>query len=276
MILDAPAKLNLSLRILGKREDGFHELESLMVRLDGLADRLTVEAAGEDQFECDAPGVPVDGGNLVVRAREAFRRATGCAEPVAMHLEKRVPHGAGLGGGSSDAAAALLGLDRLFGTGLDGEALRAIGAELGSDVPFFMGPAVAVVRGRGEILAEARALPRLPVLLLKPSFGVSTPEAYRRWAGSEEIAGVGYAAQEFPWGVLVNDLERPVFAKHRFLAEMKEWLRARQGVAGALMSGSGSTMFAVLDDPESAERVAEQACRELDPTLWTWSGWLGG
>lgn len=281
MTTDAPAKLNLSLRVLGRRDDGFHELESLMVQLPGLADRLTVEPAEADAFHCDAPGVPLDAGNLVVRARDRFREAAG-VDPAAgflsVRLEKRIPHGAGLGGGSSDAAAMLMAMQRLHDDALPREQLLELAAGLGSDVPFFLGDPVMRVRGRGEILEAVdgdAALPSRPVLLLKPSFGVSTPDAYRGWRDARELPGVDYAPQEFGWATLVNDLERPVFQKHLFLAEVKEWLRRQPGVEGALMSGSGSTVFAVLAAEELGESLAAGAREALDPTLWSWCGTCG-
>lgn len=273
---DAPAKLNLSLRVLGGRNDGFHEIDSLMAVLPGLRDSVRIEAADEDRFTCSDGTVPSDGRNLVIRARDLFRRETGCDGALTIHLEKRVPHGAGLGGGSSDAAATLRALDEGFGTHLGGERLRSLGAELGSDVPFFLGPPVARVGGRGERIRSGPDLPEMTVLLLKPSFGVSTPEAYRGWKLAAELPGVDYSSQRFGWGELINDLEKPVFQKHLFLAEIKMWLLRRAGVKGALMSGSGSTMFAVLESPELATGIAEAARRELDPTLWTWAGILGG
>lgn len=196
--------------------------------------------------------------------------------PLSIHLEKNVPHGAGLGGGSSDAAATLQALDRIHGTGLDHEKLCRMAAEIGSDVPFFLGTSVARVGGRGERVEQAPDLPRIPILLLKPSFGVSTPDAYKSWRDSKELPGIPYVPQKLEWGELVNDLERPVFEKHLFLAEMKRWLLEQSGVAGALMSGSGSTMFAVLDDLIDAESLVRQAREELDPTLWSWAGQLGG
>lgn len=275
LVIEAPAKLNLSLRVLGKREDGFHEIESLMVTLPGLCDRLEVAEAEEDSFRCDAPGVPVDGSNLVVRARDRFREelGTGGGRPMSVWLQKRVPHGAGLGGGSSDAAAMLDAMNRLHGEPLKRERLVAIAAELGSDVPFFLGPPVAKVGGRGERLEVVEMeLPEVEVLLLKPSFGVSTPDAYGRWKGSRELPGIDYQAQKFAWGELMNDLERPVFQKHLFLGEMKDWLRKQEGVSGALMSGSGSTMFALLEPGRAAAGLADAARRELDPGLWAWSG----
>lgn len=275
LVIDAPAKLNFSLRVLRKREDGFHEIDSLMVRVPGLCDRLTITPSAEDGFACDDPGVPADGSNLVLKALEAYRSASGFGGKFHLSLEKRVPHGAGLGGGSSDAAATLNALDRFNPAPLGVARLMEIAATLGSDIPFFLGPPAARATGRGEVIEAAEGPPALPVLLLKPGFGVATPDAYRRWSDSAELPGIDYVPQVFPWGELVNDLERPVFWKHLFLAEMKSWLLARPEVAGALMSGSGSTMFAVLKDPQAAETVIEAARRELDPTLWAWSGEIG-
>lgn len=275
LVIDAPAKLNLSLRVLRKREDGFHEIDTLMVRLPGLCDRLSFTIAEADAFSCDDPGVPEDGSNLVMKALAAYRAASGWTRPLAIHLEKRVPHGAGLGGGSSDAAAALSAVDRLNGGALGTERLMEVAATIGSDIPFFLGPPAARATGRGEKVEAAEELPRLPVLLLKPNFGVATPDAYKRWSVSRELPGISYAPQVFPWGELVNDLERPVFEKHLFLAEVKAWLLVRPEVAGALMSGSGSTMFAILKKDEPATALVEAAHAELDPTLWTWQGLTG-
>lgn len=275
LIIDAPAKLNLSLRVLRKREDGFHEIDSLMVRLPGLCDRLTVIEAAEDSFTCDDPGVPSDDSNLVLRAVAAYRSLSDSGVKFAIRLNKSIPHGAGLGGGSSDAAATLSALDRFSATPLGTSRLMEIAATLGSDIPFFLGSPVARATGRGEIIEAAPELPALPVLLLKPTFGVPTPDAYGRWKDAKELQGVPYVPQVFSWGELVNDLERPVFWKHLFLAEMKVWLLGRAEVSGALMSGSGSTMFAVLHDSQGAEALIEAARVELDPTLWAWSGMIG-
>lgn len=275
LVIDAPAKLNLSLRVLRKRDDGFHEIDSLMVRLPGLCDRLSFTPAAEDVFVCDDPGVPADGSNLVLKALEAYRATSGFGGKFHLSLEKKVPHGAGLGGGSSDAAATLKALDGFNPEPLGVARLMEIAATLGSDIPFFLGSPTARATGRGEVIEVAEGPPELPVLLLKPGFGVATPDAYRRWSDSAELPGIDYAPQVFPWGELVNDLERPVFWKHLFLAEMKMWLLARPEVAGALMSGSGSTMFAVMRDGESSETVIAAARSELDPTLWAWHGVIG-
>lgn len=272
LILQAPAKLNLSLRILGRREDGFHALDTLMVRLPGLADEIEFSHAETFTFACSDPSVPGDESNLVVKAVRAWEAASGKSCRLRIFLKKEVPHGAGLGGGSSDAATTLIGLNQLLGEPLDQKALHSIAAGLGSDIPFFLTPGAARCTGRGEIIEPAPSPPELPVLLLKPGFGVATPDAYKRWKDSKEIPGISYGPQIFPWGELVNDLERPVFEKHRFLAEVKQWLLERPEVAGAMMSGSGSTMFAVLREGADADALAEAAKEALDPTMWSWRG----
>jgi 4-diphosphocytidyl-2-C-methyl-D-erythritol kinase len=270
----APAKINLTLRVLGKREDGFHEIETLIVPL-GLADRLTVEEADGWSFSCDDPTVPGDERNLVVKAARLFFAETGMGDGVRVGLEKRIPHGAGLGGGSSDAATTLRALDQLYGTRLTRERMMALAAELGSDVPVFVDGQAAWCRGRGEIVERADFHARLPVLLMKPAFGVPTPWAYKRWKDSHALEGVRYEAQEFAWGRLENDLERPVFEKYVVLAAMKEWLRYQPEVEGALMSGSGATVFAVLRSAEAGERLAARAREMYGETLWTWVGEAG-
>jgi len=269
----APAKLNLSLRVLGRRPDGFHEIETLMVFLPGLADRLVLSPADRFSFECDAQGVPDDERNLAVKAVRIFEEALGVRIKGRLRLEKQIPHGAGLGGGSSDAAAVLRLLAKRHG-GVGENALRDLAARIGSDVPFFLGTGAAWCRGRGERIESAEGIPSLRVLLLKPWFGVESPEAYRRWKDARALPGHDFAPQSCAGGrlELVNDLERPVFSKHLFLAELKEWLRARPEVEAALMSGSGSTVFAVLRPAADARALANLARAELDNNLWSWNG----
>ena len=182
---------------------------------------------------------------------------------------KRIPHGAGLGGGSSDAASTLLALNKLFETNLPREALAKIAETIGSDVPFFIFESAALCKGRGELVTPLRLKDKLPVLLLKPQFGVSTAWAYTHWQDSLEIPGVSYAAQEFAGQTLLNDLERPVFEKFIFLAQLKMWLLEQPEVGAALMSGSGSTIFAALRRNADANVIAKRAKAELDPELWT-------
>jgi len=203
----------------------------------------------------------------VVRAARSFFGDVQGEPRVRVTLRKKIPHGAGLGGGSSDAASTLLGLNQLYGCRLPSSRLTNLAAGIGSDVPFFLGQSAAWCRGRGEIV-EPAAVPSMPLLLLKPQFGVSTPWAYQRWRDSREVPGVGFAAQSAGELSLQNDLERPVFEKHIFLAQMKGWLRDQPEVAAALMSGSGSTVFAVLRDSKSADAIAARAREELDPMLW--------
>src|SRR6478609_6584092 len=217
--LKAPAKLNLSLRVLGKRDDGFHEIDTLMVKLPGLADEIEFAEADDFAFQCDDPNVPGDAGNLVVKAARAYESATGIQCRCSISLKKTVPHGAGLGGGSSDAAITLLGLNRLHDYKLGVEELHQVAASLGSDIPFFLTSGAARCTGRGEIVQPIPSPPAMQVLLLKPAFSVPTPDAYGRWSQSLEIPGIHYAQQVLGNASIVNDLERPVFEKHRFLAE---------------------------------------------------------
>lgn len=267
----APAKVNLSLRVLRRREDGFHEIESLMVPV-ALFDRLDIElrASGGLEFVCSDPALPADEGNLAVRAARLFCGTFGLEPNLRLALEKRIPHGAGLGGGSSDAAAVLLALNHLFETDLTRETLTKLAAELGSDVPFFIAQSAAWCRGRGEQVSAAEFPHRLPLLLIKPPFGVPTPWAYQRWKDSREIPGVHYAEQTFPWGTLVNELERPVFEKFVFLAGLKTWLLAQPEVAGALLSGSGSTVLAVLREKSAAEALGMRLAAEFGQDLWVY------
>ena len=268
--LSAPAKINLSLEVRGKRPDGFHEIETLMAPIS-LADTLDIDrtdAAGI-AFTCSDKSLPVDDSNLVVRAAKIFFERTKIAPSVRIHLEKHVPHGAGLGGGSSDAATALIALDELFHAHLGTPELSAMAAELGSDIPFFVYRSAAICRGRGELVEPVKLDNNIPLLLIKPAFGVPTPWAYKRWIESVELPGIPYGPQMFPWGRLVNDLEQPVFEKYLFLATLKRWLLEQGEVAGALMSGSGSTTLAVLRDESMGAALVERVLAEFGPELWT-------
>jgi 4-diphosphocytidyl-2-C-methyl-D-erythritol kinase len=198
-----------------------------------------------------------------------FFKETKISSGVSIKLKKRIPHGAGLGGGSSDAASTLLALNEMFETNLPREALAKMAEMIGSDVPFFIFQSAAVCKGRGELVSPTRLREQLSVLLLKPEFGVPTQWAYSRWLDSHEIPGVSYGVQQFKQQSFVNDLERPVFEKFVFLADLKMWLLNQPEVGAALMSGSGSTIFAVLRDQSNADRLATRAKGELDPELWT-------
>jgi 4-diphosphocytidyl-2-C-methyl-D-erythritol kinase len=259
--LSSPAKVNLSLRVLGKREDGFHTVETRMCPIS-LADEVTVtlKGAGKTELTCSDPTIPTNESNLALKALHAFEQHLGHTSPWDIHLEKRVPHGAGLGGGSSNAAAVLLAANALSGTPFSARELAAIAAEIGSDVPFFLHGKPCDATGRGEMVTPVEHFPwQLPLVLLKPPFGIPTPWAYKRWADSRDLPGVTYAEQVCAWGTMVNDLERPVFEKWAMLPTLKMWLLDQPETQAALMSGSGSTVFAVARSAADASLLAERA-----------------
>jgi 4-diphosphocytidyl-2-C-methyl-D-erythritol kinase len=267
----APAKINLSLKISGLREDGFHELETMIVPIT-LCDEIEIgkrNKSKEIEFHCDDPSVPAGDDNLIVRAANSFFAATKLKPAVSIKLKKKIPHGAGLGGGSSDAAFTLLALNDLFEAKLPREALVKMAETIGSDVPFFIFQSAALCKGRGELVSPIKLRNKLSLLLVKPAFAVSTAWAYARWRGSAEIPNVAYGAQEFAGLTLVNDLERPVFEKFVFLAQLKMWLLKQPEIGAVLMSGSGSAIFAVLREAADAHMIANRSKAELDSELWT-------
>lgn len=270
MKMRALAKVNLHLRILGRREDGFHDIETLMVPVS-LGDELVVETSlGRTvKVECGHPDVPTDADNLVTRAARQFSEDTGRRFAVRILLEKKIPMGAGLGGGSSDAAAVLLALDAIFETHLGSEKLEAMAAKLGSDVPFFIRQKPAICRGRGEIIEPFVVTEKFPLLLVKPPFGVETPWAYKSWAASRSLPGGYEKAQKLGELEVSNALERPVFEKFPVLAVMKKWLLEQRAVRAAAMSGSGSTMFAVLKDSAAGPMLEKRIKEVFGSTLWT-------
>src|SRR6266571_81294 len=271
MQVRAPAKINLSLKILGPRSDEFHEIETLIAPIS-LYDELKIERRTSKQgieFRCDDPSVPQSDDNLAVRAARAFFEKSKIKSAILIELKKKIPHGAGLGGGSSDAASTLMALNELFEAKLTREALAKMAEGIGSDVPFFIFQSAAICRGRGELVSPIKLRKPLFILLLKPQFGVPTAWAYERWRGVREVPGVSYTAQQFAGQTFVNDLERSVFEKFVFLAQLKVWLLEQPEVGAALMSGSGSTVFAVMRERADAELLAKRARAELDPELWT-------
>lgn len=271
MQVAAPAKINLNLRVLGRNEaTGFHDIETWMAPVT-LADELRVElTAGPGvQLTCSDPEIDPGSGNLAWRAADLFLRETGSKGGAAIELRKNIPHGAGLGGGSSDAATVLKALNELSGKPLTSTALETLAARLGSDIPFFIRGEAAVARGRGEIL-EPRPLPAvLDLLLLKPPFPVATAWAYQQWHEAGGAPAAWVAPQLHDGIEIFNDLERPVFGKYITLAAIKLWLLEHSLVAAAGMSGSGSCIFAIVRDPRSTAQLAEEARAEFGGTLWT-------
>ncbi len=220
---------------------------------------------------CDDRSVPPGDENLVVRAAKLFFEKTKVTAGVGIKLQKQIPHGAGLGGGSSDAASTLIALNQLFETKLSREEMAKLGSTIGSDIAFFLFESPAVCKGRGEIVEPTKLKKKLSILLLKPAFSVSSAWAYSRWQDSREIPRISYQLQNFDGQSFVNDLERPVFEKFIFLAQLKTWLLKQAEVGAALMSGSGSTVFAVMRDNADVDLVAKRARKELDPEIWVCS-----
>lgn len=273
LILHPPAKTNLWLRVTGKREDGYHGIETRMVSLS-LADTLHLTPAddGKISLTCDDPSLPVNEENLILKAVRALETRLNRRFGARIELEKRIPHGAGLGGGSSDAASTLLGFNQLFQLGLDRPQLSEIAATFGSDIPYFIQEKTCDCSGRGEIVTPVEFPWELPIFLIKPAFSVPTAPAYGRWADSHELPGVPYAPQICPWGTMFNDLERPVFQKYLILARMKEWLLNQGEVHAAILSGSGSALLAVLSRNDRGRILEERALKVFGPTTWTWVG----
>jgi len=264
----APAKINLSLRILDRRPDGFHEIETFISPIS-LHDKIDIEKQNRwIDFSCDDSTLSSGEDNLVVRAAKVFFEKTKIKSGVSIKLEKKIPHGAGLGGGSSDAAATLRALNELFETKLSREELAQLGSTIGSDIAFFFFESAAICKGRGEIVEPTKLKKKLSILLLKPAFGVSSAWAYSRWQNSKEIPGISYQPQTFDGQAFANDLERPVFEKFVFLAQLKNWLMKQPEVGVALMSGSGSTVFAVLGEKADADLLTKHAREELDREIW--------
>lgn len=269
----SPAKVNLSLRIRGKRADGYHEVDMLMAKLD-LADELHFHNSRTTTLLCDDDHVPTDESNLVIRAILEFEKHYGRKAKQRITLTKRIPWAAGLGGGSSNAATTLLAANEILGTQYTPDELAEMAAAIGSDIPFFLNPVLSRCQGRGERVRplEAYAEWTSPILLLKPQFGVSTPWAYGAYEVARRLRGVMYDVQTVNGLRLSNDLEQPVFAKFPVLALLKMWLLEQAGVQAALMSGSGSCMFALTESAEHAQRIADDAKQQFDPTLFAYCG----
>lgn len=280
LVSAAHAKLNLSLAITGRRADGFHELVSLVAPV-ALADTLTLEVGRPLGLSCDDASLPVDGTNLVLKAAAAYLKRRPSATVGHFHLIKKVPHGAGLGGGSSDAAAALRLLDQASGDPLGLEELEALAAAVGSDCPFFVRGQPAIMRGRGERLeilpAAARAaLAGRKVVLLKPPFGIPTPEAYGLLAKAGKYRPAAQVEAELAaWvaqpasdpSVLGNDLAAPVFAKYLALPVGLASFRQNAGLNGQ-MTGSGSACFGFVSDGFDHARLRADVRRAWGPGAW--------
>ena len=256
----ALAKINVSLRILGTHADGYHELRTTFQSL-ALHDTLTLTPTrGPLALSTDDAACPADATNLVWRAAERLWKADrrrGRPHGVSMHIEKRIPIQAGLGGGSSDAAAALRGLVRLWKIQLPEPELHRIAASLGADVAYFLRGGTALGVGRGEILFPLDDRPKATVVLVRPGFGVSTRDAYGWWDAAHPAGLVSSAGRWTPdGGETGNDLEPPVVARHQEIGKIVKRLRTL-GALDAAMSGSGSAVFGIFSSESAALAAAD-------------------
>jgi len=264
----ACAKINLDLRVLGTRADGFHELRTVFQAI-ALHDTITcVPREGPFAIECATAGVPLDGSNLIWRAAEVLWRSlrrSGPVRDVVVRLEKQIPLQAGLGGGSADAAATLVALASLWQVAVRPAQLTDVAATLGADVPFFLAGGTALGLGRGDEIYPLADLPRHWVLLLVPGFGVSSREAYQ-WYDAERDLAPGALVREpqhvpGPWpsraAQMINDLEAAIARHHPEIEQMKAALR-KAGALAAAMSGSGSVVFGLFQKRREALAVSQQ------------------
>ena len=260
----AHAKINLYLNVVGKREDGYHNLETIFHSI-GLHDDVIIskQEAKNITVRCEHPAVPCDSRNLAYQAAQLLSNAVGGIGGIAIDIHKRIPVAAGLAGGSANAAAVLHGVNELFRLGLTQETLMHFGAQLGADVPFCLHGGAALGLGIGDQLTRLPALPDLPLLLLNPGIEISTAAIFKKlnfplttrekdsiiirtYIEKGDILSIGKN--------LYNLLEVPVFSKHPEIAALKTELSTQSGCCGALMSGSGATLFAIMHDTETARQ----------------------
>ena len=262
------AKINVGLKILAKRPDGFHEIRTIYQTV-GLADRLQISLTSAKQgirLECEHSELASTRENLVYRAAELWRRVRGFKGGIRLRLEKKIPMGAGLGGGSSDAAATLLALERLTGNRLGFDVRLGLAAKLGSDIPLFLMGGRVLGCGRGEEVYPLTDLPARHCLIAFPGFSVSTAEAYRalglRLTAQKEDRRISTLGKRSPfpleaWGPAENDFEEFVFARWPELAKVKRQL-IRAGAETASLTGSGSALYAVYESAQQLNRAASR------------------
>jgi 4-diphosphocytidyl-2-C-methyl-D-erythritol kinase len=267
LVVSAAAKVNLALEVLSRRADGYHEIATVMQAVD-LSDRLVLEDASAIEVSTSAPGVPTDEGNLAFRAAARLREAAKVERGVRITLDKRIPVAAGLGGGSTDAAAVLTGLNRLWSLRWPVERLAEVAVGIGMDVPFFLRGGAALGTGRGERLAPLRSSV-LALVLVNPRFPVSTAETYGRMTpamysdGGRARAMAGALASHAAGRVaasLYNGLELAARTLYPQIEQMEAALTAA-GALGAMMSGSGPTVFGVARSWEHARQIRTRVAR---------------
>ncbi|MFH1977030.1 MAG: 4-(cytidine 5'-diphospho)-2-C-methyl-D-erythritol kinase [Pseudomonadota bacterium] len=255
MEIESPAKINLFLHILGKRPDGYHELSTLMCCVT-LYDMLSIDTGYKNiSVSCTDPEIPTDEKNHAYRAADLFLKKLDKKDGVRIHIDKKIPAGAGLGGGSSNAAAVLSGLNKLFGNPFTLSEIMKMGLEIGADVPFFLFKKPALATGIGDNLEEYPVKIPYKVLIIYPGFGVSTKDVYNnlnlRLTNCKKKLKNSPFEREFDPELLCNDLESVTASRHPEINEVKEAL-LKMGAKGALMSGSGSSVFGLFPDYDNA------------------------
>ncbi len=267
----AYAKINLTLDILGTLPGGYHEVEMIMQQVS-LYDGITLRFAcgNEHVIDSDCRWLPCDGRNLAWKAADAFQKAVGIHRPVNVYIKKYIPVSAGMAGGSSDAAAVLLGMNRLFGTGLSPDELCEIGKTVGSDVPFCLMGGTMLATGRGEVLSPLPSMPHCYILLAKPRLNVSTPAAYQQFDKADYVKhpNTPYCIEALKNGSLL-DLATHMHNVFEDVLNLNEVEKLKQimldnGAICAAMSGSGPTVFGLYEKEEQA-RAAKVKCREYAP-----------
>jgi len=265
----APAKVNLTLRVLRRREDGYHDIESLVQKIS-IYDRITIWESDEPgiHLTCSDPSLPTGPDNLAYQSAQLIMEFSRIKEKgISIHLEKTIPHGSGLGGGSSDAASILMGLNALWKLSMTREGMAELAQEIGSDVPLFLYPSPSLITGRGERVEPSPILVNATFVVVFPEISISTKWVYSNFRLTKEtdkytISGsyrtAGRALPPEHWqGLLVNDLEKAVTKSHPEVGRCREDL-LRAGARASLMSGSGSAIFGLFENRQTAEKAAAQ------------------
>lgn len=262
LTLKAPAKINYLLDVIGRRPDGYHDLRMVMQRVN-LCDEITVTLADNPEIAvtCGKNGVPDGPGNIAWKAARVMLDLAGTGQGAAISITKNIPVAAGLGGGSSDAASVLMGMNELLGLGLPDQRLMEIGVKLGADVPFFIFKKTALAEGIGEQLTAMPAMPKAWVLLVNPGVHVSTAWVYKnlQLTNEKELAKLPkfFSSIEDICKILSNDLEAVTIPSFPVIAEIRDKM-LQNGALGAMMSGSGPTVFGIYRDEASARRSMEK------------------
>lgn len=262
--IKAPAKINIGLYVTEKRDDGFHNLETIFYPIKDLFDEVFIEKSESFSFTCSDSSLPTDENNLVVKAHRLMEIESKKKIPVKVHLEKKIPSGAGMGGGSSDAAAVMISLNDMFNLKVNYKRLLELALELGSDVPFFIKTFPSIGKGRGEILTPVELEINKYIAIVNPQIHISTKEAYSNVSPKKIGLNWNDIVQKLNTNpkelnsILINDFEEYAFKTYPKISELKNNM-LEAGAEYALMTGSGSTVFGIFSDKKSAEEYLKTA-----------------